>query len=34
LRNSSPSRLSLFPVVANYFIMGTNLSNQLMMSYV
>jgi len=34
LRISSPSRLSLFPVGASYFIMGTNLSNQLMMSYV
>jgi len=34
LRISSPSRLSLFPVEVNYFIKDTNLSNQLMMSYV
>ena len=34
LRNSSSSWKSLFPVEANYFIMGTNLSNQLMMSFV
>ena len=34
LRNSSPSRLSLFPARKNYFIMGTNLANQIMMSYV
>ena len=34
LRNSRPSRLSLFPARKNYFIMGTNLANQIMMSYV
>ena len=34
LRNSSSSRLSLFPVGKNYFIVGTNLANQIMMSYV
>src|SRR3954471_21714500 len=34
LRNSSSSRISLFPVGKIYFIMGTNLSNHLMMSYV
>ena len=34
LRNSSSSWKSLFPVEENYFIMGTNLSNQLMMSFV
>ena len=34
LRNSSPCWKSLFPVEANYFIMGTNHSNQLMMSCV
>ena len=34
LRNSRSSRLSLFPARKNYFIMGTNLANQIMMSYV
>ena len=34
LRNSRPSRISLFPARNNYFIMGTNLANQIMMSYV
>ena len=34
LRNSSPCWKSLFPAEANYFIMGTNHSNQLMMSFV
>ena len=34
VRNSSSSWKSLFPVEENYFIMGTNLSNQLMMSFV
>ena len=34
LINSSPCWKYLFPAEANYFIMGTNLSNQLMMSYV
>src|ERR1041385_839656 len=34
LRNSSSSRISLNPVGKNYFIKGSNLSNQLMMSYV
>ena len=34
LRNSSSSWKSLFPVEVNYFIKNTNLSNQLMMSYV
>ena len=34
LRNSRPSRISLFPARYNYFIMGTNLANQIMMSYV
>ena len=34
LRNSSSSWESLFPVEENYLFMGTNLSNQLMMSFV
>ena len=34
LRNSRPSRISLFPARNTYFIMGTNLANQIMMSYV
>ena len=34
LRNSRPSRISLFPARNNYFIMGTNLANQIMMTYV
>ena len=34
LRNSSSSRLSLFLAGKKYFIMGTNLANQIMMSYV
>ena len=34
LRNSRPSRISLFPARNNYFIKGTNLANQIMMSYV
>src|ERR1041385_5110699 len=34
LRNSSYSIISLYPVGKNYFIKGTKLSNQLMMSYV
>ena len=34
LRNSSSSWKSLFPVEENYLFMGTNLSNQLMMSFV
>ena len=34
LRNSSSSRKSLFPVEENYLFMSTNLSNQLMMSFV
>ena len=34
LRNSSPCWKSLFLAEANNFIMGTNLSNQLMMSFV
>ena len=34
LRNSSPCGKYLFPAEANYFIKGTNLSNQLMMSFV
>ena len=34
LRNSSSSWKYLFPVEENYFIMGTNLSNQLIMSFV
>ena len=34
LRNSRTSRISLFPARKNYFIMGTNLANQIMMSYV
>ena len=34
LRNSSSSWKSLFPVEKNYLFMGTNLSNQLMMSFV
>src|SRR6187401_65894 len=34
LRNSRPSRISLFPARYNYFIKGTNLANQIMMSYV
>ena len=34
LRNSRTSRISLFPARYNYFIKGTNLANQIMMSYV
>ena len=34
LRNNSSSRLSLFPARNNYFIKGTNLANQIIMSYV
>ena len=34
LRNSRTSRISLFPARCNYFIKGTNLANQIMMSYV
>ena len=34
LRNSRPCWKSLFPVEANYSIMGTNHCNQLMMSFV
>ena len=34
LRNSITSRISLFPARNNYIIMGTNLANQIMMSYV
>src|SRR3954462_8640809 len=34
LRNSISSSLSLFSVEKKYFIMGTNLANQIMMSYV
>ena len=30
LRNSRPSRISLFPARYNYFIKGTNLANQIM----
>ena len=33
-KNSSPSWKSLFPVEVNYFIRGTNLSNQLVVCYV
>src|SRR3954469_24595873 len=33
-RNSILSRISLFPARNNYNIMGTNLANQIMMSYV
>jgi len=33
-RNSRPSRIFLFPARNNYFIKGTNLANQIMMSYV
>ena len=34
LINSRTSRISLFPARYNYFIKGTNLANQIMMSYV
>ena len=34
LRNSRTSRISLFPARYNYFIKGTNLANQIMMSCV
>ena len=34
LRNSRTSRISLFPSRYNYFIKGTNLANQIMMSCV
>ena len=33
-RNSRPSRIFLFPARNNYFIKGTNLANQIMMSCV
>ena len=33
-RNSRTSIIFLFPARNNYFIMGTNLANQIMMSYV